>query len=405
MKKIYKNYFNISYIFPVNSFGIETSRDKFVIDIEKEVLKNRITTFLEKKISDEKISETFNLKDKPNWKLKKVRKILRNEYAGAHNSVPDIKRSMHKILYRPFDIQWIFYNDSVIERPCKAIMNHMIEENIALLTCKQQNKFGFSHVFVSDNISESHVVSTKIKEINHIFPLYFYRAKNNKGLFYFIDRKVPNINPRIFELLNVNMKLYGEVNSACTPEQIFYYIYAVLHSIIYRKKYANFLKNEFPCIPFTSNHAVFIKMGKLGQKLADIHLMKSNQLNKTFSRFEVPGNNAVKKVEYIPDVGVQNVEPLPEITRNKKTQLSGKVFINKTQYFSNIDKDTWNFQIGDHKTMHIWLKNRKGRTLTSEQIQHYIKIAQALKLTINCQNKIDKLYPKIEKDLIIQKDI
>ena len=399
MKEIYKNYFNISYIFPVNSFGIETSRDKFVIDIEKEVLKNRITTFLEKKISDEKISETFNLKDKPNWKLKKVRKILRNEYIGVHNSVPDIKKSMHKILYRPFDIQWIFYNDSVIEHPCKAIMHHMIEENIALLICKQQNKFGFSHVFVSDNISESHVVSTKIKEINHIFPLYFYRAKDNNGLFYFIDRKVPNINPRIFELLNVNMKLYGEVNSACTPEQIFYYTYAVLHSNIYRKKYANLLKNEFPCIPFTSNHIVFIKMGKLGQKLADIHLMKSNQLNKTFSRFEVPGNNAVKKVEYIPIGGGL------ASSQKKDSKENGNVFINKTQYFSNIDKDTWNFQIGDHKVMYTWLKNRKGRTITSEQIQHYIKIAQALKLTINYQKKIDKLYPKTEKDLIIQKDI
>jgi len=401
MKEIYKNYFNISYIFPVNSFGIETSRDKLVIDIDKEVLKNRIKTFLKKNISDETIARTFKLKDKTNWKLTKVRKILRNEFEGAHKNASYIEKSIHEILYRPFDVQWIFYNDLLIKHPRKVIMNHMIEGNLALLTCRQQSKSEFPYAFISNNIPESHLISNKVKEKIYLFPLYFYRAKDNKGILHFIDRKVVNIDPKIFELLNIKMKLYRDFSSNCTPEQIFYYIYAVLYSNIYRKKYSDFLKKEFPCIPFTSNHNVFINMGKLGQKLADIHHIKSNKLNKNFSSFEISGNNAVKKIEYIPDVGVQNVEPLPKITRNKKIQLSGKIFINKTQYFSNIDKDIWDFQIGDHKIMYDWLKNRKHRTLTSEQIQHYIKIAQALKLTIAYQKKIDTLYPKIEEDLII----
>ena len=399
MKEIYKNYFNISHIFPVNSFGIETSRDKFVVDIDKEVLKNRIKAFLDKNISDETIAQRFKLKDKPDWKLTKVRKILRNEFEGAHRNAPYIEKSIHKVLYRPFDVQWVFYNDLLIKHPRKAIMNHMIEGNLALLTCRQQSKSGFPYIFISNNISESHLISNKVIEKNYLFPLYFYRAKDNKGLFHFIDRKIVNIDPKIFELLNIKMKLYREFSSNCTPEQIFYYIYAVLNSNIYRKKYSDFLKKDFPCIPFTSNHNVFINMGKLGQELADIHLMKSDKLNKSFSRFEISGNNTVKKVEYIP-VGA-GLAP----AQKKDSKENGKVFINKTQYFSDIDKDIWDFQIGDHKIMYDWLKSRKNRTLYSEQIQNYIKIAQALKLTIKYHKKIDRLYPQIEKDLITQKDI
>ena len=287
----------------------------------------------------------------------------------------------------------------MIEHPRKAIMNHMIEKNTALLTCRRKIESGLSHTFISNNISESHLISNKVIEKNYLFPLYFYRAKDNKGLFHFIDRKIVNIDPKIFELLNIKMKLYREFSSNCTPEQIFYYIYAVLNSNIYRKKYSDFLKKDFPCIPFTSNHNVFINIGKLGQELADIHLMKSDKLNKSFSRFEISGNNTVKKVEYIP-VGSGLVP-----AQKKDSKENGKVFINKTQYFSDIDKDIWDFQIGDHKIMYDWLKSRKNRTLYSEQIQNYIKIAQALKLTIKYHKKIDRLYPQIEKDLITQKDI
>ena len=203
------------------------------------------------------------------------------------------------------------------------------------------------------------------------------------------NKKQPNLNPDIFKILNESF-----INKTITPEQIFYYIYAVLYSNIYRGKYAEFLKIDFPRIPFTKDYDSFIKLGKLGKELADIHLMKSTQLNKTFSRFEVSGDNLVKKVEYVP-VGA-GLAPALE----KKSKTNGKVFINKTQYFSNIDKNTWEYQIGGYQVMHKWLKDRKGRTLSLEDIQHYIKIARALQLTNEYQKKIDILYPKIEQNLI-----
>jgi len=378
LEQAYLKYYKITDIFPVNSVGVVTGRDKFVIDIEKNVLKRKIEMFLNEKISDELIAQTYNLKDKSNWKLKKVRQNLRKELVGANGDSPEIKKSLTKISYRPFDTRWIFFHDELIERSRKEVMLHMLKENIGLLTCRQQNKVGFFHSFICNNIVESCVVSNKTKEINYLFPLYIYTEKNKNDLFSNIENKKikqPNINPDILNILK-----QGLINQTPTPEQIFYYIYAVLYSNIYREKYAEFLKIDFPRIPFTSNYDLFIELGKLGQELADIHLMKSDQLNNTFSRFEISGNNAVKKVEYKED--------------------EKHVSINDTQYFSNIDKNIWEYQIGGYQVMHKWLKDRKGRALTLEDIQLYIKIAKALQLTIEYQKKIDKLYPKVEKNLI-----
>jgi hypothetical protein len=121
-------------------------------------------------------------------------------------------------------------------------------------------------------------------------------------------------------------------------------------------------------------------MGKLGQQLADIHLMKSSELSQTFSRFEISGNNLIKKVKY---------------KENEKN-----VYINDSQYFSNIDKEIWEYQIGGYQVMEKWLKDRKKRHLSLEDIQHYIKIARGLQLTIQYQQKIDEIYDEVEKNLI-----
>jgi predicted helicase len=280
-------------------------------------------------------------------------------------------------------------------------MKNFFSKNIGLVFRRTaENTIKWNQIFISENILDINFLSAQ----TYIFPLFIYPDPDKKGLF---DKNVeaglntkqnrqPNINPKIFDMF-----VREGFKPSPTPEQIFYYIYAVLYSNIYREKYAEFLKIDFPRIPFTKDYDLFIELGKLGQELAEIHLMKFDQLNNTFSRFEISGNNTVKKVEYVPDEGVQNFEPLPEINRNKKdSKENGKVFINKTQYFSDIDKNIWEYQIGGYQVMHKWLKDRKGRALTLEDIQLYIKIAKALQLTIEYQKKIDKLYPKIEKKLI-----
>jgi len=182
----------------------------------------------------------------------------------------------------------------------------------------------------------------------------------------------PNISGIVFEELKKKFK------KEPTPEEIFYYVYAILYSKTYRTKYAEFLKNDFPYIPFTKNYKLFHTLAKLGNQLAGFHLLKAKELEKTAQIFSIKGNNEIEKLEY----------------------EDGKVWINKTQYFNNIKEEIWQYQIGGYQVCEKWLKDRKGRTLTFEEIQTYSKIVTALSKTIELQTEIDKLYESVEKTLL-----
>jgi predicted helicase len=220
-------------------------------------------------------------------------------------------------------------------------------------------------------------MSPKTSNNGFVFPLYINKISNIKNLFSDSEDKGPrpNIDHKIYNLICQLFK-----NQKVFPGEIFYYIYAVLYSNIYREKYVEFLRLDFPRIPFTSEYELFIELGKLGQELAEIHLMKSPQLHKTFSRFDVKGDKLVKKVKYV--------------------ETDKRIYINEKQYFSNIDKDIWEYQIGGYQVMEKWLKDRKKRALSLEDIEHYVKIARALQLTLQYQEKIDDLYPGVEESLI-----
>jgi predicted helicase len=163
-----------------------------------------------------------------------------------------------------------------------------------------------------------------------------------------------------------------------TPEEIFYYIYAVFYSNTYRTKYAEFLKTDFPRVPFTKRHKLFVEMGKYGKELVELHLLKSSELDTPVARFQGEGDNRVEKPRY--------------------EEKEGRVYINATQYFEGVEPEVWEYQIGGYQVMEKWLKDRKGRTLSLEDIQHYCRIGSALKKTIETQEKIDSIYVRIEED-------
>ncbi|HRU73743.1 MAG TPA: DNA methyltransferase, partial [Caldisericia bacterium] len=169
----------------------------------------------------------------------------------------------------------------------------------------------------------------------------------------------------IFEMLQ------KEYKKEVTPEEIFYYIYGVLYSNIYREKYAEFLKIDFPRVPFTKNYELFKQIGSLGKELISLHLLNSEKLNNPTSKFEGEGNNLVKYVKY---------------DENKKS-----VFINENQYFTNIEKDIWEYMIGGYQVLYKWLKDRKGRFLSLDEILNYAKIVTSLKYTIELQKEIDTI--------------
>jgi predicted helicase len=165
-----------------------------------------------------------------------------------------------------------------------------------------------------------------------------------------------------------------------SPEEIFYYIYAVLYSETYRTKYAEFLKIDFPRVPFTKDYKLFKKMSEYGNMLAELHLLKSPELDSPISRFQGTGENRIKKLKYDDKAGV--------------------LFINKEQYFEGISQDVWNYQIGGYQVCDKWLKDRKERVLSLDEIQTYCRIVTAIWKTIEIQKVIDNFYKEIENTIL-----
>lgn len=379
LKKVYDAFEKITEIFPVNNVGIVTARDALTIAWNKDELWRRISDFV--KLDEETARLAYNLgKDSRDWKVKFAQDDLKNSKLEKDRIV--------KILYRPFDLRFTYYTGNSRGFHCTPrnnVMQHLIKDNLCLISVRQVAESIFNHVYISSEIVECRITLSN-KGYGYIFPLYIYPDTDKKDLFseHESEEKKPNINPELFETLKTNFsksprlsKERGRGEVETSPEEIFYYIYAVLYSNTYRTKYAEFLKIDFPKVPFTKNYQLFLELGKLGNQLADLHLLKDEAFKTTISKFPIKGTNKVEKPKYKEE----------------------KVYINNDQYFDGVKEEIWNYQIGGYQVCEKWLKDRKERTLTLEEIQTYSKIVTALSKTIAIQNQIDKLYPEVEKTL------
>jgi predicted helicase len=247
-------------------------------------------------------------------------------------------------------------------------------ENVGLLTCRQQSTFDFQHVFVSNVITDMSAVSLQTSETTYVFPLYLYAEQAT------LDnaRRTPNLDARIVAEICQRTGLRfaddnhpatgGELRNTFAPIDLLDYIYAVLHSPSYREKYKEFLKIDFPRVPYPDDAKAFWKLAKLGERLRRLHLMEGVEPPQGLANYGVSDNGLVTNVKY----------------------ASGKVWINDTQYFDNVLPEVWNFYIGGYQPAQKWLKDRKERTLTFEEIQHYQKIVAVLNETIEIMNERDK---------------
>jgi len=373
--KKYLDWKKIDEIFPINSVGIVTSRDKFVIDFKKNELRNRILQFKNLSQPDDIVAQAYNLKNKSNWKIQYSRKKVK-DLDGYENYIKEI-------LYRPFDNRYIFYHQSLIERMRLDIMRHMLKDNIGLITHKREElNLKWSHALVTSHITEHGVLSSKTT--NYHFPLYLYPnkeeniSKNGSNLMLFgteakCQTREPNIDKITFEKLKIAYK------QKPTPEEILFYIYGIFYSNIYRETYAEFLKIDFPRVPFTSDYALFIEMGKLGKELAALHLLKSSELDSPIAKYQGSGDNdRIEKVTYKED--------------------EQHIYINKEKYFEGVTSEVWNYHIGGYQVLHKYLKDRKDRMI--DDAPRYCRIVTALYKTIEIQKKIDNIYPEIEKNLV-----
>lgn len=381
--KHYLKWKRINEVFPVNTVGFVTGRDAMAIGFSEDEIWTRIRKFI--RLDWETAREAFNLgNDSRDWKVAFAQKDIKD--SGPSREL------IKEISYRPFDNRYTYYTGNsrgFYSSPQKSIMGHIQNEGNKSINIVRQVKTGQSwqHCLISDKISESCFLSNRTSEISYVFPLYLYKEKKPKnvpiqamllfepeGEYGTMAGRTPNIAQPVYEKLNETYK------KKLTPEEILYYIYAVFYSNIYREKYAEFLKIDFPRVPFTASYSLFDEMAGYGKMLAVLHLMENESAYTPVSRFRGEhGSNRIEKITY--------------------SAKEERVYINNDKYFDNVTGEVWNYHIGGYQILHKYLKDRKGLEL--EDPKHYSFIATTITTTIQIQGDIDNIYPQIEKNTII----
>jgi predicted helicase len=410
----YERGWRVPDIFPVNSSGIKTHRDHFVIDFGEEHLRVRIATFRDKALSHYEVRERFGLRDTRDWKLSEARKGLQED--------KEWEDKFTQCLYRPFDIRSIYYSHNIVEWPRFEVMHHMMHKNMALVAARQLAARKHFVLFVTQLITE---ISSQPFAPYNVFPLYLYTTPEETAGELFPAEEVtrdPNLSPKFIAAVKEKLGLEfvregkGDLEATFGPEDILHYAYAIFHSPTYRQRYAEFLKIDFPRLPLTSDRELFKALAEKGEDLVSLHLMETLKLNGLITHFPVAGSDVVEKVRYVEKVTEEKQVPadaspssvkvynrrLPltfdnevrvKIEPRPEPRPRGRVYINKTQYFEGIEPEVWEFQVGGYQVLHKWLKDRKGRKLTFDDLFHWQKIVVALKETMRLMGEIDELIP------------
>lgn len=349
--------FQITDLMPTFNSGIETGRDDFFIDFDKVTLDKKLTNIFNNK-EDEVNIQKYSIKDTSSFRLKS------NLEKSKFN--PNL---IHKIIYRPFDYRFNYYDKNLQRRPSYETLRHVLKKNVCLITSRQFGGGLHQILYVSDTLIER---SSQPLAPYKVFPLYLYTEANNQQNAFETTERVPNLNMDIVNQIATGLGLTftnekEETTNTFAPIDLLDYIYAVLHSPSYREKYKEFLKIDFPRVPYPKDQDTFWQLAKLGGELRQIHLLESPTVEKYITGYPEDGDNVVKK----------------------PSCKEGNVYINDTQYFSNVPEVAWNFYIGGYQPAQKWLKDRKDRELSYEDILHYQKIIVALTETDRIMKEID----------------
>ncbi len=367
----YQRWWKVTDIFPVNSVGVVTARDGLTIRWTRREVEETIREFSRLLVEEARASYGLG-DDAKDWRVELAQRDVRESGSSPERIVP--------ILYRPFDIRYTYYTGRSRGFHCRPrfeVMQHMLQHNLSLVCPRAVEIAGpWQHVVCTSNLVEH--VAVSLKTIDTTLPLYLYPAE---GEMLFGDRhRQPNLNPAFISAVSDSLSLRfiddgrGDLEETAGPEDVFAYIYAVLHSPTFRDRYSEFLKRDFPRVPLTTNRALFKALAARGTELVSLHLMESPLLGNFITAYPVTGSNCVDKVSYV--------------------ESNQRVYINRTQYFEGVPPDIWSFHIGGYQVAQKWLKDRKGRTLTYDELIHYQGVVVALKETIRVMSEIDELIPR-----------
>ena len=369
----YEQGWEITDIFQTSSIGIVTARDKLTLHRTPETLQETVADFVS--LSEADAREKYKLgKDSRDWKVHRAQADLLNH--------PNAERHTAPICYRPFDTCWTYYTGQSRGFHCMPrpkISRHLLTgQNFALCVCRVVKSPVWQHALITDKITESSYISNRTSEVCHVFPLYLYEDPDAQDL---LTERYLNLNRAFLKELSERFVLpqAGPLGlpQGVSPEEILGYIYAILYSPTYREQYYEFLKYGIPRIPLPPDIEHFRKLSALGGELIGWHLLKGaqSQIAPTGNgvaprhRFEGEGEGVVSQVRY----------------------ADGGVWINRTQHFTDVPIDVWDYEIGAYQVCEKWLKDRKGSALSRDEIRQYRSILVAVAETLRLIEEIDEV--------------
>ena len=365
----YESGWSIHDVFPLNSVGIVTARDKLAVQWSRDEMKEVAAEFAE--LSEVEARNRFKLgRDVRDWRVSWAQEDI--------NSHPEADEYVRPILYRPFDRRWTYYTGQTrgfICMPRHGVMRHMLSgPNVGLCIGRAGQVIGsesWDVCFIAKATSDFNLFR---RGGNCLFPLYRYPPAGQSQL---ASDRLPNLSDGFVQALGSKLGLEftadgaGDLQASFGPEDALHYIYAVLHSPEYRRRYADFLKSDFPRAPLTGSLELFAALVGLGERLASLHLMDLEGDEKP--AFPESGDFSVERVRYAPATD----------------ESSGRVYINRDQYFEGVSPETWGLTIGGYRPAEKWLKDRRRRTLTYDDIAHYQRMCAALAETPRLMARVD----------------
>jgi predicted helicase len=357
---------------PVNVLGFQTHRDDFAIDFEEDVLRRRIVAMRHDELSDAEFAQEYGVQDNRDWKLALARKNLRENSSWKSHLIP--------CSYRPFDTRWAYFDEVAKDYPRRELKENVAGKDNLCLGVGRQG------IAVQDDVWSLLTCSTTPIDANifrrggvNIFPLYLY-TDSKSDLFDEAaeGKRHPNLSREFIADFSARLQLAfvsegcGDLRKTFGPEDVFRYVYAVFSAPSFRIRYAEFLKIDFPRLPLVSDRKLFGELCSLGAQLIDVHLMKT--IPKLETRYPVAGDNRMENLRYDEPNG----------------DAPGRVWINARQYFDNVPPHVWGYHIGGFQVCHKWLKDRKGRQLSYDELTHYRGIVSVLARTMELQGEIDE---------------
>lgn len=352
---IYKTFIDIREFFHNYNVGIVTARDSLTIQDTKEKMFQTVKKFVS--FDPEVARVAFNLgHDTRDWKVH----LAQNDVTSTGTRLENV----HRIIYRPFDIKYTYFTGNsrgFICMPRRDVMQHMLDENMGLCIGRQWSSVGskiFDVFFISDSLIDFNLFR---RGGELLLPLYQYPSSDEA-----FGERYYNIDLKLIEQIEA---IFENKHDSLTPEKVFYYLYGILHSVNYRKKFEEFLKIDFPRIPIMKDYESFLIISNHGEKLASLHLLKAKDLITPSAKYYGTGSNQVDLIDF----------------------RDQQVFINDDNHFGPVPEDVFQYTIGGYQVCHKWLKDRKGKDLTLDEAQTYCKIVTALEKTIEIQKQIDEV--------------